>query len=843
MRKNVIFVVITATLLISMIMASFRFDGVPSVSATTQNRIILPFHTSFEDPAYNAKGLTNTVDWSSNFYGYYGPNNPLQPECGVRSNGDSGVNLPPDGTYKGYNFGTKYLMAAGWFNSTYSYCYYILFDAANSDWKTPIKMMPNTFLSLWYYHYNLTDCMIDAELFNIRTRQHSELRNFRGCGGYIVDQNGVRIHPACRSVDPIGSWQFACFDLSVIYASDPGNWYITKIWIGFDNDPSIGDGKTGPCRTYFDMIYLSYSMSYHEEHTIDQYNSYGMICSIEPYDWFGPDEHGKYHLWVKISDSAYSTNTLLSPYQGDATVNTKANQSAVFLPDPPPVGINMTNTDTVLGKFKEWIADVGLALLDQYDSGLITIAQLTNQFVQIWTTPPSGVQYTWPTATIYSGGNSVIQTYGEVCVELILGDVNPPVESNISITVHHGFDIWAIQERMWWHWYDISHKFSFSWGYNPDQIATVLTISTSGGDSSCTTSPAAGTHSYDYGTSVTVTAYPDSANGCFFGFWYLDGVYAGGSTSVPVTMTSDHSLTAYFFQGGGGGCPYVATWNGTGYVLDNCILPDSEMSSGRDVKDYYKLEQPLVPTLQDSKRSIYSLEICEFEHEHDYIDRAQLLAVDHLGDVNVAVTPTGEILTYKKPASPISAKSNDGTNVLPLLNAADGKYYQGYNGSYVTLTFAATDVSAGAKLVVRADDYSIKCPIYVQVINATGQWNTVASFDTRSNWATDIINMTGLLPDAEGNLRVRLLFVSTDEIDYVGLDTTPQANIQVHEATLLSAFSSSQGDVTRLLKADDEKYAELVPGQQILLTFMLPTERNSQRTLILYAEGHYYTLP
>jgi len=366
-----------------------------------------------------------------------------------------------------------------------------------------------------------------------------------------------------------------------------------------------------------------------------------------------------------------------------------------------------------------------------------------------------------------------------------------------------------------------------------------LTISVSGSGS---TSPPPGTQSYSYGSSVTVTETP--SNGYAFGFWLLDSTTFYYSTSVTVTMWVSHSLTAYFFLGGGGGgCPYVATWNGTGYVLDNSILPDSEMSSGRDVKDYYKLEQPLVPTLQDTKRSIYSLKICEFEHEHDYIDQAQLLAVDHPDDVNVAVTSTGEILTYKKPASPISAKSNDGTNVLPLLNAADGKYYQGYNGSYVTLTFAATDVSAGAKLVVRADDYSIKCPIYVQVINATGQWNTVASFDTRSNWATDIINMTGLLPDAEGNLRVRLLFVSTDEIDYVGLDTTPQANIQVHEATLLSAFSSSQGDVTRLLKADDEKYAELVPGQQILLTFMLPTERNSQRTLILYAEGHYYTLP
>jgi hypothetical protein len=311
-------------------------------------------------------------------------------------------------------------------------------------------------------------------------------------------------------------------------------------------------------------------------------------------------------------------------------------------------------------------------------------------------------------------------------------------------------------------------------------------------------------------------------------------------------MYASHTLIAYFYaSAGGGGCPYVATWNGTAYTLDNNILPESETNPGNDVQDYYKIQQKLVPVLSNGMFSSYSLEICEFEHEHDYIDQVKLFAVDYPDGVNVAVSPTGEILTYQHPAPPVSAISNDGLDVLSLVTGSDGEYYQGYNGSYVTVTFAQTDVSAGAKLVVRADDHGpyIKCPIYVQVLDAAGQWSTVASFETRSNWATNIINMAGLLPDAQGNLKVRLCFVSMDEIDYVGLDTTPQANIQVHEATLLKALSSSQGDVTRLLRADDEEYAELLPGQQILVTFKLPTDHDGQRTFILYAEGHYTTIP
>jgi hypothetical protein len=300
--------------------------------------------------------------------------------------------------------------------------------------------------------------------------------------------------------------------------------------------------------------------------------------------------------------------------------------------------------------------------------------------------------------------------------------------------------------------------------------------------------------------------------------------------------------------GGGGGCPYVYTWNGTRYVLDNNILPAAEMSNGADVQDYYKLEQPLVPTYQGRTYSQYSLQIREFEHEHDHIDQVKLLAVDHGSSVDVAVSPYGEILTYGNPAPAVSAVDDNGVDVLPQLSSVDENYYQGYNGSHVTLTFAPTDVSSGVKLVIREDSSPIggppyaKCPVYVQVLNATQDWNTVATFYTRTYWATDIINMEGYLPDPQGNLTVRLCFVSNNKIDYVGLDATPQASVETHEAHLISAFHSTQGNVKPLLMEDDQTYAELIPGEQIQLTFRLPNNQREERTFILYTEGHYSTI-
>ena len=46
----------------------------------------------------------------------------------------------------------------------------------------------------------------------------------------------------------------------------------------------------------------------------------------------------------------------------------------------------------------------------------------------------------------------------------------------------------------------------------------------------------------------------------------------------------------------GEGSPYVSTWNGSAYVLDNNILGISEVSNGSDVEDFYRLEQTLAAT-------------------------------------------------------------------------------------------------------------------------------------------------------------------------------------------------------------------------------------------------------
>jgi hypothetical protein len=293
--------------------------------------------------------------------------------------------------------------------------------------------------------------------------------------------------------------------------------------------------------------------------------------------------------------------------------------------------------------------------------------------------------------------------------------------------------------------------------------------------------------------------------------------------------------TAPYSGGGGGGCPFISTWNGTHYVLDNNLLPQSEMSNGTDVDDYYRLEQTLVS--EDGK---YKLLISEFESEQSFIDYVNLIAVDHATNVNVGVSPYGEILTYTNPYAPVSAITNEKKNVKDLLSSVDGDYYEGYNASYIILNFGDDlDLSQGAKLVLRTDMKCADVCLKAQVQNENGEWKDVASVIPRAYWSTDIIDMSKFLPDARGNLKVRLYFTANHKLDFVGLDTSPEATTNVQQGELVSAAHSKDGDIKSKLLHIDGVYAELLPAKQIELMFNLPSNSNEKRTFIIYTRGHY----
>jgi hypothetical protein len=299
----------------------------------------------------------------------------------------------------------------------------------------------------------------------------------------------------------------------------------------------------------------------------------------------------------------------------------------------------------------------------------------------------------------------------------------------------------------------------------------------------------------------------------------------------------------YRYEPGGGGCPYVYTWDGSAFVLDNNVLGLSEVSGGVDVEDYYRLEQPMKPVYVGSYFSSYKVMLGEFENEHSYIDKVRLIAVDHDPGIKVALTPEGHILTYSNPNPPSSVVDNYGYDWLPWLLEPDNNYYRGVSGDWLLIDFGNLDVSQAAKLVLRANlEWKKDTCIHVQVLNETGQWTDVTILRTRYRWSTIIVDLSSYLPNPGNSLKIRLYFTGIHKIDYVSLDTTPQQNIQVYTVPSVLAVHLKYGIITHNLLLNDQNYAELLPNEQIQIYFTLPNQpNNKQRTYIIYLEGHYQT--
>jgi len=335
--------------------------------------------------------------------------------------------------------------------------------------------------------------------------------------------------------------------------------------------------------------------------------------------------------------------------------------------------------------------------------------------------------------------------------------------------------------------------------------------------------------------SITYTA--DSS-----GYWFIKVQHVAGWGFYNLSISMERREA----------CPFLFVWNGYEYVIDNNLLPAFPKNNMTDAEDYYKLEQILIPRCQGKIFSLYSLQIREFENEHSYIDQVKLLAVDHNPDFRIAVTPNGEIVNYWQPLPPISCIDNHGNNRLSEILYPDGDilepatYFYGIKDDYLILNFGKINAEY-AKLILRSDmkceDTSTypPCCIETQVLK-NGEWQTVAVVAPREYWAVEAVNLTDYI-NADQDLIVRLYWTLPHRLDYVGLDTSPPDQIRISAALPIKAAHSNQGDITAKLLFDDQKYAELTPGEQITLTFILPNDiTNETRTFIFYTEGHYLTV-
>jgi hypothetical protein len=114
----------------------------------------------------------------------------------------------------------------------------------DQNWLT---IKPGMHLKWLQYNYQQSTVSVDLRLRDTR----GNIRYIRDASR-IVDQSGVRVHPAARGGYPTGQWLFFDVDLSA-----PGyeDLRIDRWMLAYDNG---NNGNIGQFRTYFDNLRVEY---------------------------------------------------------------------------------------------------------------------------------------------------------------------------------------------------------------------------------------------------------------------------------------------------------------------------------------------------------------------------------------------------------------------------------------------------------------------------------------------------------------------------------------------------------------------------------------------------------
>jgi parallel beta-helix repeat protein len=343
------------------------------------------------------------------------------------------------------------------------------------------------------------------------------------------------------------------------------------------------------------------------------------------------------------------------------------------------------------------------------------------------------------------------------------------------------------------------------------------------------------------------------------------GFYLYEADSNQIGLNKVNST--YTSNFGSASCPFLYTWNGTGYSFisdfsrGGKIGSPSRSSSGRSV---FPAEYSRIPgdsLIQND--GAYVMKITEEYDELSYLDEVGLLTVDHSPDVDVYPGLMKENFSTfytvsKTPSSLVSCKDDAGDACATGYEEADGVYTDRVQN--MTL-----DLGGASKLILSIASAKEK--------NADGDWVSVYSGDqfttTGGMPRTVVVDLSGrFLAD---NHLVRVV-MPTSVFDYIAVDYTSQQPLTVsryapssarmrfrgysqsigensldyNDVSSSTGFHDAAGDFTKygdvlpLLTSTDDKYVIMNHGDEISVSFPYhPASEGMQRDFMLYSWDYY----
>ncbi len=275
-------------------------------------------------------------------------------------------------------------------------------------------------------------------------------------------------------------------------------------------------------------------------------------------------------------------------------------------------------------------------------------------------------------------------------------------------------------------------------------------------------------------------------------------------------------------------CPILYTWNGEKFLYNTDLAAGGilglELAPGQFVKPVPN-EQTVIPAEnlieQDGR---YLIKIKNDQYEIDYIDNMVLQAVDHPAGTRIGLNDLvrrqqpykvhtyGEHLKPLKKATYVNNPVYSGgrpttpADITDLISKQDNRHATGKLWDDNQFTFELGDLSKAReiKLVVtgwtefagekvRAERLAkakkgIKtAATQLEILQPDGTWKSEPIMFMQGYSKTVILDLTGKFPEGTKDYIVRLRGMYRPHIDYVGVDTTHQADMQFSDLSLKEA--------------------------------------------------------
>ena len=352
-------------------------------------------------------------------------------------------------------------------------------------------------------------------------------------------------------------------------------------------------------------------------------------------------------------------------------------------------------------------------------------------------------------------------------------------------------------------------------------------------------------------------------------------------------LISGYSSCPSLFYWNGTDYVYVTEVSNAGWLgyIDYIDENGEIVFGGGNPWDTIKLDSNQLTTRSTDSGDYYDVLLFQKWDEIFYLDVAYMVVVDHPSDVDVYSTMVNyvnpifldEIYTVSKNnlKIPISAFNEKGEDVLPQITKLDGTFTSGSNGlispswddislNQLTLNLGDLSDAKEIKLVINgmidwgspdhyydwidgfkaafteglvANGTQIYPPPYMEIMDTSGNWVPVPTdrqMPTPSDYVprSFAVDLTGLFPEDVSEYQIRINNFFNVTFDYIGVDTTSQADINVlrieADATFHQEFVGSSsasgdftryGDVTQLILEGDDMFVIGMQGDQVSLQF------------------------